>query len=140
MKASTYLTITFVLVLATLQMGMGRRADQYDEEARQEQKAAKQGRSFENPATGIASGIKGATVDSTTGFVSETADGTREGGAVAGTLEGAAKGTGKILDNAVKGAVKVATLGQADLQNYEVEEPEDNSEDTTKITIKIPGT
>jgi hypothetical protein len=140
MKASALIPATLVIILGTLQLGMARRSDQYDEEARQEQKESKANRSFSNPAKGIASGLKGATVDSTTGFVSETADATRQDGPVVGTLEGAAKGTGKILDNAVKGAVKVATFGQADLDTYEVREPEDNSEDTTKITIKIPGT
>ena len=44
------------------------------------------------------------------------------------------------LPRAVKGAVKVATLGQGDLQSYEVVEPEKDTDDVTKITIKIPGT
>jgi len=141
MKARTAALIVLVVFLGALQLGMGRRSDQYDEEARASEKATKSGgHRLSNPATGIASGIKGATVDTTSGFISETAGSTRDGAPVLGTLEGARKGTEAILDGAVKGAVKVATLGQADLTHYEVREPEDNSDDTTKITIKIPGT
>lgn len=141
MKIRTSTLIILTLILASFQLGMGRRSDNYDEEARAAEKSSGGRRlKVSNPATGIASGIKSAAVDSTTGFVSETAEGTRSDAPVVGTLEGARKGTQEVLDHAVKGAVKVATLGQADVSSYEVREPEKNTDDTTKITIKIPGT
>ncbi len=140
MRAPSFILLAIVLSSSVVQLGMSRRG-QYDEEARLEEKENKGSRrGLTNPATGIAEGVKTATVDSTAGFLSETKDSTAEGKPVVGTLEGARKGTGAILDNTVKGALKVATLGQGDVENYEVKEPEKNSDETTKITIKIPGT
>ena len=140
MKVSSFILLAVVLGLSSLQMGMSRRG-QYDEEARLEERENKSNhKGFTNPASGIAEGVKTATVDSTTGFLSETRDSTEEGKPVVGTLEGARKGTGVILDNTVKGALKVATLGQGDVEHYEVKDPEKNSDETTKITLKIPGT
>lgn len=135
--------LTVLAAAALILTGMARQG-QYDEEAREAERRAKQikkeERSFSNPARGIASGVKTAAVESTAGFVSETAVATRDEAPIIGTLEGARAGSQKVLDGAVKGAVKVATLGQADLQNYEVIDPESNTEETTKIRIKIPGT
>lgn len=135
--------LVLLTVLSLIQLGMGHREGQYDEEAREAerqekslQKAEKKnGNNFKN----IANGVKQATVDSTTGFISETSEHATED-AGAGTLEGARQGTGKVLDNAVRGAFKVATLGYGDTGNYEVKEPEKGSDDTTKIKFKIPGT
>lgn len=146
---------TMIAILAGFQLGMGRHG-QYDEEARLEQKIAKEEKGFQNPATGIASGVKEAAFDTTTGLLSETREGARTEGPIAGTLEGVTRGSGKVLDGAVKGAVKVATLGQGELTSYEVTPPASNAvsetlyspgsnsdsadSDVTKITIKIPGT
>ncbi|MBI3316775.1 MAG: hypothetical protein HYZ85_02055 [Candidatus Omnitrophica bacterium] len=121
------------------------RQGQYDEEARQAEREEKWRRDAEkkgaiNPAKEIVGGVKQATVDSTAGFLSETAESTREEAPVVGTLEGARQGTEKLLDNTVKGAVKVATLGYGNAENYEIEEPEKGSGEPTKIKIKIPGT
>ena len=141
MKKRHFLMI--LLTLALLQLGMGRREGQYDEEAREQERQEKQfqkeARKHGNPVKNIADGVKQATYGSTTDLLEETADGTQEDAAV-GTLEGARRGTGKVLDDTVKGAVKVATLGYGDVDNYEVKEPEKGSGDTTKIKIKIPGT
>ena len=145
MKNKKALILFLILALSSLQVAMARKGI-YDEEARENErlekvqaKAAKsEGRSA-NPAKNIAVGVKQATVDSTTGFIGETVEGTVEEAPVKGTLEGASKGAGKILDNTLKGAVKVATLGYGDLKNYEVEEPK-SKDDTSKIKIKIPGT
>lgn len=133
-----------ILALSLLNTGMARKG-QYDEEARQAekearlaQKAAKEARP--NPVKRFASGIKEATVDSTAGFISETADSTRKNAPVKGTLEGASKGTEKMLDSTVKGASKIAMLGFGEVTNYDVEQPEANTDQTTKIKIKIPGT
>lgn len=139
MKSSSIIILAVIVGASALSMGMSRRG-QYDEEARLAEKEEKSRRNFSNPATGIAEGVKSATVDSAGGFISETADSTREGSPVIGTLEGARKGTEAILDGTVKGAVKVVTLGQADVDSYQVTEPEANTEETTKITFKIPGT
>lgn len=128
-----------IIALAIPQFGMSRKG-QYDEEARQAEKEAKQARKLKNPATGIASGVKEVAYDGTKGFLSDTANETREDPLLVGTLEGARKGSGKILDSTVKGAVKVATLGQGDLKEYEVIEPESGSDEVTAIKIKIPGT
>lgn len=138
----------FVLVLLTvlslLQLGMGRREGQYDEEARELERQERQLRKAEkkervNPLKNIAGGVKQATYDSAEDFVSDTAGGVKEDAGL-GTLEGARTGSGKILDNTVQGAFKVATLGYGDSANYEVKEPEKGSDDTTKIRFKIPGT
>lgn len=124
-------------------MGMGRREGQYDEEAREYERQEKALNKAEkkriNPLKNMAGGVKQATVDSTTDFVSETADGAKEDGGL-GTFEGVREGSGKVLDNTVQGAYKVATLGYGDEAKYEVQEPEKGSDETTKIKFKIPGT
>ncbi|MBI2167128.1 MAG: hypothetical protein HYU34_02655 [Candidatus Omnitrophica bacterium] len=55
-------------------------------------------------------------------------------------VEGVNEGTEKLLDRTVKGAYRVATLGQSKLESYEIEEPEKGSGEPTKIKISIPGT
>lgn len=138
-------TVFFFLVLlaASFQLGMAHRG-QYDEEAREqerlEKQAQKEGRERGNPIKEFAGGIKQTTVDSTTGFIQETTESSDTGDPVTGALEGARQGTGRVLDNTVKGAVKVATLGYGHVDHYEVEEPEAGSGETTKIKFKIPGT
>lgn len=137
----------FLLVLLTvfslMQLGMGNREGQYDEEAREIERREKAIQKSEkkrvNPLKNMAGGVKQATVDSTADFVSETADGAKEDGGL-GTFEGAREGSGKVLDNTVQGAYKVATLGYGDEAHYEVKEPEKGSDETTKIKFKIPGT
>jgi hypothetical protein len=125
------------------QVGMASRG-QYDEEARaqerMEKEARKEAKRSGNPVGNMARGVKQATVDSTAGFVSETADGTMEDKPVVGTLEGVSRGTERALDNTVKGAYKVATLGYGGDPSYTVEEPEAGTDEPTKIKIKIPGT
>ncbi len=142
MKSFKWLIFSLV-ILSSLNLGMARRG-QYDEEAREIERLEKEQRKAEkrarkNPVVEIASGVKQSTVDSTTGLISETAESTADD-PLTGTLEGARKGTGKVLDNAVKGVSKVATLGYGQVEHYEVEEPEAGSEEPTKIRIKIPGT
>ena len=145
MKKQTALLTILILTLAVLQMGMARRAE-YDEEARKDQRLAKQESKAEEihqpyrPVRGIASGVKEATFDSTTGFLEETAEATVDQPPIVGTLEGVRLGSGVVLDKALKGTVKVATLGYGELKHYEVTDPEADSGDPTKITIPIPGT
>ena len=134
--------LVFILALSLLQMGMGNRSGQYDEEAREIERqekldaksAKKEGR---HPVKNFTGGVKQATVDSATGFISETSEGTVEDAPVVGTIEGARRGTQSLLDNTVKGAVKVATLGYGEVESYEVQEPEKGSGDPTKIKLKF---
>ena len=136
--------LLFLAALSCLAMARDN-GPQYDMEAREQERLAKQEKksghkSPADAARNMAGGIKQATVDTTAGFVSETAEGTREEAPVVGTLEGARRGTQKILDSTVKGVGRVATFGYGDVEHYEVQEPEANSDQPTKIKIKIPGT
>ena len=143
MKIDRFIFALPLLILSLTQLGMARNA-QYDEEARQQEKAQKQmdkseksGSRLAQAPKNILSGVKQATVDSTAGFISETAAETRNSAPVIGTVEGARQGTEAFLDNTVKGVSKVATLGYGEVDHIDVVEPEDNSGDTTKIKIKF---
>jgi hypothetical protein len=126
--------------------GMGRNPSHYDQEAIEAERLEREQRKLErqsggkNPAKGIAAGVKQAGLDSTAEFAGEVAEATKEAPPVLGTLEGTRRGSEKVLDNTVKGAVKVATLGFGEVDDYDVQEPEAHSGDSTKISIKIPGT
>jgi hypothetical protein len=132
MKKKSAFLLSLLAIAILMQFGMGRREGQYDEEAREQERLEKaahqEAKRTGNPVTRMASGVKQATVDSTAGMVSETADGD------------VLKGTEKALDNTVKGAYKVATLGYGEDPSYTVEEPEAGTDEPTKIKIKIPGT
>lgn len=140
-RNSTFITV-LVISLAFFQSAMARRG-QYDEEARQAERIAKQqkkeGSYSESKVGRFAGGVKQAAIDGPAGFISDTVDSTQEEAPIVGTLEGARKGTEKLLDSTVKGAVKVATLGYGEVEHYEVVEPEKGTDDTTKIRFKIPG-
>ena len=142
MKIKQAFLILLTVILSFSNLAMARRSGQYDEEAREEERqAAKEQPKTKTSRTPspkrFASGIKQATIDSAAGLLSDTAESTRDEAPVVGTLEGARRGTQKVLDNTIKGAVKVATLGYGEVQSYEVEEPKKDSEDTTKIKIKF---
>lgn len=139
MKTKSALLISILSITAIANLGMGRNPEDYDEEAIQaerSQKEAKEGRENSMASTFVG-GIKQATVDNTADVISETADGTRNDAPVVGTLEGARKSTEKVLDNTVKGAAKIATLGYVENPRYEVEDPEKGTDDTTKIKFKF---
>ena len=132
-------TVFFLLIaLSALQLGMARRG-QYDEEARETERTAKREHhepsESKGPIQGIASGVKQATVDSTTGLISDTAESTKEETPVMGTLEGVRQGSEKVVDNTVKGVFKVATLGYGDVKEVKKEEPESGSGEPTKFSI-----
>ena len=145
MQTKPWIVLALIL-MTTLQFGMGSREGQYDEEARAVERQEKLNRKeaketgHKNPVKGIAGGVKQATVDSATGLIGETTQGTAEDAPVIGTVEGARLGSQKVLDNTVKGVAKVATLGYGNVESYEVEEPESGTDEPTKIRIKIPGT
>ncbi len=143
MKTKSALIIIALTLTAISNLGMGRNPEDYDEEAlqaerleREQQKAQKEGRS-NSMASNFVGGIKQATVDNTKDVIQDTADGTRNDAPVVGTLEGARQSTGKVLDNTVKGAAKIATLGYVENPRYEVEDPEKGSEEPTKIKFKF---
>ena len=129
-----------VLVIAVANFGMAR-SGQYDEEARQEEKIQKQivedtkavQKSY--PAKNFATGVKEMTVDNAKDALSDTAGGTLSKNPVAGTLEGARQGTDKVIDNTIKGVKKVASLGYAKDDSYEVQEAEKGSGDAAQIKL-----
>ena len=143
MKKRTFLGLMALLVIiATLTMGMARRGE-YDYEAREEERIAKinhktESRS-ESAAHGFASGVK-EVASGPAHMLSETADGATSDKSVDGAIDAVNTGSERLLDNTLKGTVKVATLGFGNLKSYEIEEPAAGSGDTTKIKIKIPGT
>ena len=59
---------------------------------------------------------------------------------IAGFFQRMNEGTKKFFDNTLKGTYRVATLGQSELQSYEIQEPEKGSDEPTKIKISLPGT
>ncbi len=141
MKIQSAFIVLLVFATIPLHLGMGRHG-QYDEEARETERREKSFRKQEvherkNPVTRFAQGVKQSTVDSATGVLGQTVESTREDAPVIGTVEGVRKGSEKLLDNTVRGAVKVATLGMGEVSNYEVIEPEHGKDDTTKIRLKF---
>lgn len=141
-RKTTFVFLGALVLISLFQLGMAR-APHYDEEAREAERLEKEmqkSSSRNNPAVNFAGGVKQATFDSTKDLISDTAESTTTEAPIVGTLEGARVGSGKVLDNTVKGAYKVATLGFGELESYEVVEPESGSGEPTKIKIKIPGT
>ncbi len=143
MKKNAGIMVTLAVGIGLMQLAMGNNPNQYDLEAREQEKAVKQmekeakASGKTRPLKGIASGVKQVAVDAPQGLISETAEETAADKPVLGTLEGARKGTGKVLDSTVKGVAKVATLGYGDVDNYKVEEPKANSDEPTKIKISF---
>ena len=113
MKSKSFLSFFAILITASalfFQTGMSRR-DQYDEEAREQERAEKAQQPKEghvNPIKRLLGGVKQATFDSTRDLVSDTTQGTRNNAPVVGTVEGVRDGSEKVLDNTVKGVSKVA--------------------------------
>ena len=90
--------------------------------------------------TGIAKGVKRVAYEGPKDFAKETVKEIPKKPPIVAVVEGVNEGTKKLLDNTVRGAYKVATLGQGELESYEVQEPEKGSGEPTKIKISIPGT
>jgi hypothetical protein len=133
-QKGSLLALTLVLALSHVAMA---RHGQYDEEAREAEKSPHRTEmsGVRKAARGITSGVKEATVDSTTGLLSDTAEATKKDPPVLGTLEGARAGGAKAVEHAVKGAFKVATLGYADTDKMQVEQPKANTDEVTKFKI-----
>lgn len=93
-----------------------------------------------SPIKGIAQGVKKIAYDAPKDFTKETVQEVPKKPPIVSIVEGVNKGTEKLIDHAVKGAYKVATLGTSELESYEIQEPEKGSGEPTKIKISIPGT
>jgi len=132
--------VTLVLVIAVANFGMAR-SGQYDEAAREEEKVQKQmdkeAQALEksHPARNFATGVKEMTVDNVRDTLSDTAEGTLHEKPIIGTLDGTQQAGEKVVDNTIKGIKKVASLGYAKNDNYEIEEPEKGSGDAAKIKL-----
>lgn len=138
------LIIALMLLTASLSLGWGRSSDQYDQEARQQEKsqkemdkAARAEQSTEEPsaAKNFAKGLKEVTVDNVKDTLSDTAKGTASGKPVVGTIDGAQTASEKFVDNTVKGVKKVVSLGYSKDESYEIDEPEKGSGDAAKIKL-----
>ena len=133
-------TVFLMVVAASLNLG-ARSSDQYDQEARAQEKAQKQmeeeaqAPEQRHPVKNFASGVKEMTVDSAKDALSDTADGTAHEKPVVGTLDGAQKGGAKVIDNTIKGVKKVVSLGYSKDDSYTVEEPAEHSGDAAKIKL-----
>ena len=129
-----------ILSLALSNFGMAR-SGQYDEEARQQEKLQKQtAKETEtpekrHPAKNFATGIKEVTYDNVKDTLGDTAHGTMSEKPVVGTLDGTQQAGTKVVDNTIKGVKKVASLGYAKDDSYEIEQAEKGSGDAAKIKL-----
>src|SRR5512140_169081 len=101
MRKNTWI-IAF-LVLCFIQLGMGRRQGQYDEEARAQEKAAKAADKYKAPspseaAKRFAEGVKEVTYDGPKTLVSETVDSVKNKNSSSQT-----EAEHPVLDHTVKG-------------------------------------
>jgi hypothetical protein len=133
--------LTFVLVAAVANLGMARKPDQYDQEARAEEKAQKamekeaQAQEKRQPGKNFATGIKEMTYDNVRDTLADTGHGTVSEKPVVGTLDGTQQAGEKVVDNTIKGIKKVTSLGYAKNDHYEIEEAEKGSGDAAKIKL-----
>lgn len=134
------LFITFAFLISAIQFGMAR-SGQYDEEARQQEKIQKQrekeaqASEEHHPAKNFAKGIKEVTYDNVKDTLSDTASSTIHEKPVIGTLDGSQQAGEKVVDNTIKGVKKVASLGYAKDDSYEIDQPEKGSGDAAKIKL-----
>jgi hypothetical protein len=129
-----------VLVSAIASFGMAR-SGQYDEDAREQEKLQKQVAQEaqipeeRHPAKNFATGIKEVTYDNVRDTLGETGGGTMSKRPVVGTLDGTQQAGEKVVDNTIKGVKKVASLGYAKDDSYEIDPPEKGSGDPAKIKL-----
>jgi len=130
----------FVLLAAVTQLGMAR-SGQYDEDARAQEKLQKQTDQEtqvpekSHPAKNFATGVKEMTVDNVKDTLSDTGSSTLHEKPVVGTLDGTQQAGEKVVDNTIKGVKKVASLGYAKDDSYEIEQAEKGSGDAAKIKL-----
>ncbi len=132
--------VTLVLVVAAANFGMAR-SGQYDEAAREQEKVQKQmaqeaqAPEKHNPAKNFATGIKEVTYDNVRDTLSDTGGSTMREKPIVGTLDGTQQAGEKVVDNTIKGVKKVASLGYAKDDSYEIAQPEKGSGDAAKIKL-----
>jgi hypothetical protein len=132
--------VMLVLAVAAANLGL-RSGPQYDEEARTQEKIQKQidqetqAPEKRNPAKNFATGVKEMTVDNVKDTLEDTAQGTMSKRPVLGTLDGTQQAGEKVVDNTIKGVKKVASLGYAKDDSYEIEQAEKGSGDAAKIKL-----
>ena len=140
LKMEKKILVTLVLVIAAANFGMAR-SGQYDEDARQQEKVQKQMDKEvqvldkRHPAKNFATGIKEVTYDNVKDTLGDTAHGTMSEKPVVGTLDGTQQAGEKVIDNTIKGVKKVASLGYAKDDSYEIEQPKEKSGDAAKIKL-----
>ncbi len=133
--------VVLVLVMAVSSVGMARKSDQYDQDARAQEKVQNamdkdaQSQEKSHPAKNFAKGIKEVTYDNVRDTLSDTGGSTMHEKPVVGTLDGTQQAGEKVVDNTIKGIKKVASLGYAKNDNYEVQEAEKGSGDPAKIKL-----
>ena len=132
---------TLLMILAvSLNLGMAR-SGQYDEAAREQEKAQKQAdqgaqpSEQRHPAKNFATGVKEVTYDNVRDTLSDTAGSTMREKPVVGTLDGTQQAGEKVVDNTIKGIKKVTSLGYAKNDSYEIEQAEKGSGDPAKIKL-----
>jgi len=139
MKMQTLLSL--VLLVAVVNLGMARKPDQYDQEARASEKVQKtmekeaQAQEKRQPGKNFATGIKEMTYDNVRDTLADTGHGTVSEKPVVGTLDGTQQAGEKVVDNTIKGIKKVTSFGYAKNDNYEIEQAEDKSGDAAKIKL-----
>lgn len=140
MDTKAKLIVLLTLIAVSMNLGMSRRG-QYDEDARQQEKIQQQmekeaqAAEKNHPVKNFATGVKEMTVDNAKDAIVDTTEGTVSTRPVTGTLEGARQGGDKVIDNTIKGVKKVASLGFAKDDSYEIEEPKEKSGDAAKIKL-----
>lgn len=92
------------------------------------------------PVEHFASGVKKIVYDAPKDLVKETVEEVPKKPPIVSVVEGMNRGIQKSLDHTLKGAYRVVTLGNSELESYEVEEPRKGSDEVTKVKISIPGT
>jgi len=132
--------VALVLVTAAAHFGMAR-SGQYDEDAREQEKIQKQMEKEaatperRHPAKNFAQGVKEVTYDNVKDTLGDTAHATMSEKPVVGTLDGTQQAGEKVVDNTIKGVKKVASLGYAKDDSYEIEQAEKGSGDAAKIKL-----
>ncbi len=140
MDKNLKVTVFLMVLAASFNLG-ARSGDQYDQDAREQEKAQKQMEEEvqpseeRHPMKNFATGVKEMTYDNAKDALSDTAEGTAHEKPVVGTLDGAQKGGAKVIDNTIKGVKKVVSLGYAKDDSYSIEEPTDHSGDAAKIKL-----
>jgi response regulator of citrate/malate metabolism len=125
---------------AMIHLGMARSA-QYDEDARAQEKIQKQmdqeaqTPEKRHPAKNFATGVKEVTYDNVRDTLNDTGEATLHEKPVVGTLGGTQQAGEKVVDNTIKGVKKVASLGYAKDDSYEIEQAEKGSGDAAKIKL-----